>query len=319
MRQEGGEEGPPSQMPTPQQDTRTTAAAVGVRSEKAAGNPFRNQQPALTQQQQAGQGVAERVAAAPLPAKDRPKSSEEIGQAAAAYRGALLSSRSEKDLQTEDGDLIPASAIPSGNILTAVRNEVNPPHIPPGSRTKTPKTPSPKKMDQILQRDQLNKRRFLLQQQAAAQAGGEGVVDAGVAAQQMQQPGPSYGTRSSRYAQQNSSGMGEVLGGNGVQQQQQGQQQGQGQMTRFGKLIPAVAVPFPSIASRMSNITGRISSQAGPTGKKTGGVPSAGGSVGGAGVGEVSATHMHHSNTILHSGSNVINSEYGAGGANNQY
>ena len=35
-----------------------------------------------------------------------------------------------------------------------------------GSRTKTPKSPSPQKIDQIIQKDLINKRRFRIQQQA---------------------------------------------------------------------------------------------------------------------------------------------------------
>jgi serine/threonine protein kinase len=315
-----GEEGPPSQMPTPtqQRGVNNVVQAVPARSEKSStsNNPFRNQQAAAA------------PAAGAVPVKDRPKSSEEIGQAAAAYRGALLSSRSEKDLQTEAADVIPVSAIPAGNILTAMRNEAHPGHIPLGSRTKTPKTPSPKKMDQILQKDLANKRRFLMQQQQQADIEAAGAA-AAVAAQ-----GPSYATRSNRYSLPAgaASNMQDILGGGAgnvntgghlrsqsaasdyAQQvaQAAAQQQQQQQVSRFGKLIPAAGVPFPTIASRMTNISNRLNG-AGGGGKKA--------ASGGNGVAEGSAqgaaqVNMHHSNTILHSGSNIINSsEY----ASNQF
>jgi serine/threonine protein kinase len=322
MMQDGngeGEEGPPSQMPTPtqQRGANNVVQAVPARSEKSStsSNPFRNQQ------------AAPLAAAAPV--KDRPKSSEEIGQAAAAYRGALLSSRSERDLQTDAADVIPVSAIPAGNILTAMRNEAHPGHIPVGSRTKTPKTPSPKKMDQILQKDMLNKRRFLMQQQQQ-----QADIEAAGAAAAVAAQGPSYATRSNRYSLSNGAGsnMQDVLGGGAVNvnagghvrsqsaasdySQQAAAAAQQQQMSRFGKLIPAAGVPFPTIASRMTNISNRLSG-AGGGGKKaptSGGNGVAEGSAGGAAG--AAQMNMHHSNTILHSGSNIINSsEY----PSNQY
>jgi hypothetical protein len=377
--QDGGadnEEGPPSQRPTPRQGaTRSsaaasagtssaataTAAAPAGRAERGASNPFRNQQSASQQTGQSqpqGQGqqqtsVSGKNVGAGGSGKDRPKSSEEIGQAASAYRGALLSSRSERGLLTEGAEVVPASAIPAGNILTAVRNEANPSHIPPGSRTKQPKTPSPKKMDQILQRDMLNKRRFQLQQQQLQQQQGGGAGEFREAAPQ----GGGYATRSNRYSlpNQGSHAVGDLhtsstastgSGGSGrghvrshsasdfaALQQQAGsqqvpaqappQQQAQPQqVSRFGKLLPS-GVPFPNIASRVSNITGRSaapgagggSSGVAASGTRRAGAP---GGSGGSGSAADMAVHMHHSNTILHSGSNVINSEYG-GAPSNQF
>jgi len=333
------EEGPPSQMPTPRQVARAVNAVQSglSRSDKAStSNPFRNQAQAGAGGSTQAQAQSARDAAAAgnvtetQPVKDRPKSSEEIGQAAAAYRGYLLSSRSEKHLHTEDTtDVVPAHAIPAGNILTAVRNEANPSHIPPGSRTKTPKTPSPKKMDQILQKDMLNKRRFLIQQQAAER-------EAANSATMTTQQGPSYGTRSTNrfnYAN-SSSAMQDVMGGgvSGValgtgraQQQQQQQSTGgasgdpQQQVSRFGKLVPTGgAVPFPSIASRMSSVSNRANGGAG-NGASGSRKVQAGSSQGNSSGGDVAAAvaaaamNTHHSNTILHSGSNVINSDYGNG------
>jgi len=147
--EEGG--GPPSQLPTQQQRVNNT---VSLRADKAANNPFARVTTGPARVQAQGQVL-------------QGQTSDDIGNAAAAYRALLLSSKGPQgphELQTDGGMPIPAHAIPpgSGNILTAVRNE-NPSHIPPGSRMKTPKTPSPKKMDQILQKDMVNKRRFLLQ------------------------------------------------------------------------------------------------------------------------------------------------------------
>jgi hypothetical protein len=53
----------------------------------------------------------------------------------------------------------------SANILTAVRNEVGPPGT--RGRKSIPKTPSPKKMDMIIQKDINNRQRFAAQNQQA--------------------------------------------------------------------------------------------------------------------------------------------------------
>lgn len=60
----------------------------------------------------------------------------------------------------------PAQAPAGGSLLTVVRNEVGPPNTR-GQRSSAPKTPTPQKMDAILQKDLAVKQRF--QQEAAAE------------------------------------------------------------------------------------------------------------------------------------------------------
>ena len=332
MMQDGLQEGPPSQVPTPQQQMHVPQQQqqqqpVATRVAKNnANNPFRAQQQAA----QGGgmRGGASATATATLTAeattggssKDRPKSSEEISQAAAAYRGALLSSRSDRDLLSEASEAIPVDSIPAGNILAAVRNE-NPGNVPPGSRTRAPKTPSPKKMDQILQRDMVNKRRFLIQQQAAAAGDGNST---GAPASQ----GSSYATRSgnARYSLPgHGSAAADLISGGAVSHHQRSlsgtandypanQAHGQ-QVSRFGKLIPSVGAPFPSIASRMSNLSNRVSGGGGAVRRGAGAAATSNTAATASDSHNTqsqaaAAANMHHSNTILHSGSNIIKSEY---------
>ena len=236
-----------------------------------------------------------------------------------------MSSRSAKDavnrdLHTEDADPVPVHHIPAGNILTAVRNEAPPGHIPPGSRTKTPKTPSPKKMDQILQRDMINKRRFLMQQQEAdsSAAVAMAAVNASRSSRSTFPSNPLDNTinanaNGSHNNNSNSSSIAYATRSQSAVPDHQQQQQQQ-QVSRFGRLLPASVaanVPFPSIASRMTNLGNRM---AGNTARNTRGSDS-------NGNGNTAATSQQQqqqaarSVAIMHSGSNVINSEHG----NNQY
>ena len=158
-------DGPASQLPTAQ----TRKAPTGIINGKGnKDNPFR----APSQVEKDGI-VSGRV----QPQDKTPKAIDDIGIAATTYRD-LVQQQQKPAVQKQDGKRIaevasyddvtgiPIHAIPEGNILTAVRNEAPPAHIPPGSRMKTPKSPSPHKVDQILQKDIMNKRRFMIEQGA---------------------------------------------------------------------------------------------------------------------------------------------------------
>jgi hypothetical protein len=373
-------DGPPSQLPTyrgnvtaagamvgpaGQQHSQQQALAPGAgRPEKGANNPFRTQQGGAG----ASRGVLNNggahnasasIAGAAVSAvggqhDSRPRSSEEVGQAAAAYRGhqQLKSSRSEKDLLTDDAEFVPAHQIPPGNLLTAMRNESTPGLIPPGSRTKTPKSPSPKKMDQILQRDLINKRRFQIQQQAAE--GGED-HSTGVAAGAGVGVAGYQNTRANRNSFPSNYGMAVQEMNAQVNQHSvfannrshsaapehynthaHGAPPPQAlQVNRFGKLIPAAgAGPFPTIASRMTNSNNNANNgnnipraSVRRTNPITGapiGMSSSSNNNSNSDLNNINnnqqggsannPSQMHHSSAMLHSGSNIINSEY-----SNQY
>jgi hypothetical protein len=188
-------------------------------------------------------------------------------------------------------------AIPVGeNILAAVREQAPPAYIPSGSRTKTPKTPSPKKMDQILQRDMLNKRRFLQQQQQQVQSDSVEQIASNI--------------RRSGFTNESAT----LHNGDGkqaIRSQSVGVQQ-----SSFGKLIPSV--PFPTIASRT---VGTLASKIGlghvsKRGSESSGVAQAlnhgSGVANGPNISN-SAAAVHASKAsvaMIHSGSNVINSEH---------
>jgi len=241
MEEEEEDEGPPSQLPTQQQRTNMNNN-ISARTEKAKDNPFARGNNAGQQQQAVTTGN-------PLSksSKSQSSSNADIGNAASTYRN-LLQSRSDKQLlQADDGANvpIPSHVIPSGsgNILTAVRNEAPPSHIPPGSRMKTPKTPSPKKMDQILQKDLINKRRFLAQQQG--EAGGtnsNGNNNQGSSSSSSN----AMTTRSARKTFPNPQQDGDSASGKLNNQQQTAVVANRRLSNR---LIPSV--PFPSISARM--------------------------------------------------------------------
>jgi len=379
-------DGPPSQLPTYRGNGNVTGAVLqqqqqlaqqqqaqqpqpqgGGRSEKGANNPFRA----------AGAGASRGVLNGANNGnpynnlnntQDRPRSVEDSTQSNAQNQPqglrstSLKSSRSERDLLTDDNEVIPAHQIPAGNLLTAMRNESTPGHVPPGSRTKTPKTPSPKKMDQILQRDMLNKRRFQLQQQNGQ--GGEGEdpgvagLSAGVAAgvagsyqntrsnrnsfpanyhslnmpvQEMNAQTQQHSMYAQNQANNNNHSAAHARSQSAVPEYyHHQQQQSHGgapppqalQVNRFGKLIPATGAPFPTIASRLNanNTNTNAPVPANRVVRRTN--PITGAPIGHSGnsdqgnpSGGIANPHnMQHSNTMMHSGSNVINSEY-----SNQY
>lgn len=88
------------------------------------------------------------------------------------YAPGTQASRSSQDAAgdiavEDDNHAILGNMSNGGNILTSARNEPMPANVVAmmkvASAKKTPKTPSPKKMEQILQMDLNNKRRFMMQ------------------------------------------------------------------------------------------------------------------------------------------------------------
>eukprot|EP01038_Epipyxis_sp_PR26KG_P007633 gene7633-10391_t len=96
--------------------------------------------------------------------------------------------------KTVDSSTISSALINGGNILTAVRNEAGPIGSIKSSVKRTPKTPSPQKMDIILQKDLNNKKRFLLQGLAQQQHGSGPIYNSDAAALEVLQGRGSRGT-----------------------------------------------------------------------------------------------------------------------------
>jgi hypothetical protein len=131
-------------------------------------NPFRKQQPqsqAQPQPSSIAEGTLPNEAVAVAGALSQPP--------ALIYAPGNNFSKSNHgdaagDLAVEDDNHSILGTISSGgNILTSARNEPMPANVAAmmkvASAKKTPKTPSPKKMEQILQMDLNNKRRFMMQ------------------------------------------------------------------------------------------------------------------------------------------------------------
>jgi serine/threonine protein kinase len=127
MRENGPDNGPASQLATQMKNTRLDKASQ-------RDNPFSN-----------------RTAVPPLRGGERGGSNPNPN----SEREEDTKQQLQKFLRSE-GDR--PSVGPSGSLLTAVRNDMGPPNT--RGRKSVPKTPSPQKMDLILQKDYQNKQRI---------------------------------------------------------------------------------------------------------------------------------------------------------------
>jgi len=295
-------DGPASQLPT----TQTRKASTEIINGKAhKDNPFRA--PSQSEKHSSSGRVQQ---------DKTPKAIDDIGIAATTYRD-LVQQQQKPAVQKQDGKRIaeitsyddvtgiPIHAIPDGNILTAVRNEAPPSHIPPGSRTKTPKSPSPHKVDQILQKDIMNKRRFMIEQSVLNNDNSTSLTSRSANTQSSDQKTSSHmlpannaledlrrqrsnaipsASQKSNASTPSTIIRNTFIGSDKVVGAPLNQQAG-----RFSRLAPTIP-SFPSFASRITSMgmgaaTGRSTSR-----RSTGGIPASG--------------------AMMHSGSNVINSEH---------
>ena len=130
-----------------------------------ANNPFRkqqSQQPAQSETAEAQEPAENKPISQPPPLIYAPASARTTASTAPAPPAG-------EPLSVVDGDdhSVLGNLSNGGNILTNARNEPMPNNVAAllkvSSTKKAPKTPSPKKMEQILQMDLNNKRRFLMQ------------------------------------------------------------------------------------------------------------------------------------------------------------
>lgn len=217
-------DGPASQLPTQIMNKRTQRVTSAQNDDNTKSNPFRstNNQPSNT--------------------TTRPRSSENISEQAAAYRKLLQNSKSSSDVTNNDisyivekegFDPVPLHSIPQGdNILTAVRNETN----SQVSRNKNPKSPSPKKVSVIKQKDLNNKRRFLLQQEGIA------VEDNVDTARSSKSDNTNTKQMMMNMKSQHSNKKYGLLSGQN--------NTNNNAVKRLGRFVPTVPVPFPSLTGR---------------------------------------------------------------------
>lgn len=150
-------DGPASQMPTHVRNNTRTDGQSNVSNNAPrnltnakADNPFRTK--------------SSQKASVQPNVSDSAMVVEESGNEAA--KNVAAASAAIDALLVESHDAVAVKALSSnGNILTAVRNAPGPDGTWGTKARKTPKTPSPKKMEAIIQKDLSNKRRFLMQQQ----------------------------------------------------------------------------------------------------------------------------------------------------------
>mmetsp|Transcript_416 Transcript_416/g.615 ORF Transcript_416/g.615 Transcript_416/m.615 type:complete len:763 (+) Transcript_416:132-2420(+) len=187
----------------------------------AANNPFRKQSAAAAASSSTA-SIATAAASAAATVQQPPpliyapalKASSNTATAASEIMDSSdnAAANNSSNLQLEEEEAAVLSSLLSqggGNILTAVRNDGTSSSSGGTSNKagKTPKTPSPKKMEQILQMDLNNKRRFLMQglnkqqsqQQSQSARGGHASNTSGTAPVKKtpsdDDPAPMYGGR----------------------------------------------------------------------------------------------------------------------------
>lgn len=227
-------DGPASQLATQMKNTRL---------DKAKDNPFRN---------------ANNAPVANNRAPIRPVSMEAMD-----YNSEETKQQLQKFLKSESSDNSNRPPGPSGSILTAVRNDMGPPNT--RGRKSVPKTPSPQKMDMILQKDYQNKQRII----AAGQPGQE--LNDKLNSARSNGSGDSNNSNqlSARNSTGNNSRMSRSTFPNGEDNINSSGKRSNGiadagnnnessnPAKRIGKLMGSVGMPFPSLTNRLkSGFTG---------------------------------------------------------------
>lgn len=311
------EQGPASQLATQLRNSKI---------EKSKDNPFRSQPPPQQQHQQA-------PPQAQMPSY-RPHSSDagivgssahnDLAASAAASKNML---RSGSVVHNDNSDAT-SDIANGGNILQAVRVADSGNGATSRSRRSAPKTPSPQKMDAILQKDLNNKKRFVLEDMqrqreidaksypgANGNGNGNGTAVAAVDGTKKTSRW-TFPSNAPAAAAPAAAVQGQY---NSAYSQQQQQQAAADAKRSSGGGSRMSGVPFPSLA-KISNFGSRLSgsggvaaggnnsSRGGASGRDAGNVSSSA-SVGSAPQQPAKAVPMRASQSIMHGGSNIINSD----------
>ncbi len=319
-----GGDGPASQMPTQVRNVRATSGAPrssnnNYPSQTSSNNPYASARnnivsnansnqnalnPYLASRLQQGQAgtAADRMELTNEDGYDQPSAAVLADDARRQLAKVLQSNHDSKSCYSSDPDYV-QGPVAAANILTAVRNEVGPPGT--RGRKSVPKTPSPKKMDMIIQKDINNRQRFAAQNKNSAPVGAQtdarayrASFPANVVDQSSNQP-PRGASAVNPYSSGASSS---------------------------SVIAPAVdnssrrkLGPFP-VLSRISNaLTGRSSAAQSESVDKRINSMLGGGARGGSDVYHQQQYEVNRSAAMVHSGSNVIHNADSYHNNNNPY